>query len=371
VYSKLYFPRKSLSNNDIHISNLSLRIIISALIGFTLFACQAPHDNPLDPQSPIYRAPQPPARIVDLGLDSLDGFLCLLSWSIPARAYEYRLYYGSSDWDGHLINDASLYRGELPGIKTVGKRQTVWITIPPGETHAWVMFSISKDGILSDGSDPVIIEAPERDRVADYTVSAHSLRSSQWGDPLDWLSLITSVTIADSDGVDSVWLQKDTLFIGTLSSQRDGLHWQREFYDFELPDYSLEAIVGHDLALHSRDFAGFETTSESFRINRVINQTPLIESPTWPDTLVEPKPVLSWFPYYAEFPFTYSIQIVHNSLTYIRTIIYLDSLIDSDSTSYQVQDSLTRIPGDLLWTVSVVDEFNNEARSSEAKFNIK
>jgi hypothetical protein len=49
-----------------------MRLLILSLVWW-LDGCNAPRDNPLDPQSSLYHAPEAPARISDLTLAEQDG----------------------------------------------------------------------------------------------------------------------------------------------------------------------------------------------------------------------------------------------------------------------------------------------------------
>lgn len=341
-----------------------------AAILVVLSACQAPHDNPLDPDSPGYIAPAPPDPVEDLSADSISATGCRLSWTAPANAFEYRLYSGAADWTGDELAQADLYDGELPGVKPAGQPQSAWIAIPPAQTRSWVLFSESYEGLTSEGSNVVVIEAPPRDRHAVSAVTARSSHIAWWGLP-DQVSLDVSAAIADSDGVDSVWVVQDTLFIASLLSLGDGLRWSREVMDSALPSGSVESLVGHPLSLYHHDMAGFSCLDTTFTIVRVIEDFPQTYAPAADSLITQDQDlVLEWLSYNAFFNFTYAVEIIHMSESYVPTKVYEDSLISSETYTHEVTAELTTDPSFFLWTVTVVDEFGNRARSREAKFRI-
>ncbi len=345
------------------------------LMGLTLAggwfwsACDAPRDNPLDPQSPLYRVPGAPARITDLTLVEQDGFRARLTWTSPTDAYEYRLYYGSATWNGQSLVGAALYPGDLPGVRLPGVEQSAWIDVPPGQTTNWSMRSISCEGALSEASNLVAVTAPPRDHSAVVIVSAYTRRVALWSEPLDWVSVVVEASVADTDGVDSVWIQLDATIIGKLTSLEDGLNWYGEFPDFDLPGGSVEALVGHPLRLYHLDKAGFCAAGPSFPVIRVFNRVPVVNAPAANDT-VGPLPELTWRVYSADFPFIYILRIVHVNQVYVPTAVLTDTIDDVYAETYAVRDPLTFDPQYFLWTLSVVDEFGDEARSSEAIFRV-
>lgn len=344
---------------------------IPILLMFILGSCQAPRDNPFDPQSPLYRAPEAPLQVTDLRVVSIAGLRCQLAWTSPAGAYEYKLYYGDPDWDGSQPVGANLYRGELPGVKPAGVNQTAWIDLPPGEVHGWGLFSLSLAGLLSGSSEIIVIEAPAKDREANVNVTVRSIRIARWANPLDWVSLNIDAAVADSDGVDTVWIMQDTSFIGGLNSREDGLHWSGEFQYIDLPGGSVEALVGHPMSLYHRDNLGFVSASGPIFLIRVIESAPQTVFPVSGDTVETLEPELEWQPFNSQFKFTYLIKIVHISESYSPTTVYSDSLISPETFRYQVQVPLPAESRYLLWTVSVMDEFSNESRSAESRFNVR
>ena len=343
---------------------------------FVITSCNSPRNNPFDPKSDLYLPPQPPARVMDFHIDSLTDGMANLSWTSPEGAYQYSLYYGSSDWTGSTIDGAEKYRGILPGVLPVGSAQSAWIELPTPGVFSWSMFCLSESGLLSSGSDTITIETGKLDNPAEISASVRTIRISGWDDPFDdWIGLDARAVVIDLDGIDSVSLHTEFQWLGNLTLRNGGLEWGREFADYDLPDASVEALVGHPLTIMSYDLEGFVTKSNPMHLIRIIDLVPTTNAPAQDslDTelpLVAQFPLLEWDPYFAEFSFTYSIQIVHVAESYVHTNLALISEIHSDSTSYRVDEELTTEERYLLWTVAVVDEFGNEARSKEAGFRI-
>ena len=338
-----------------------------------LAGCQAPRDNPWDPASPHYQPPQAPGRIADLAFDSLDGLRCRLVWTAPAGAQRYLLFSALPDWDGADTTGARRYDGELPAPKPSGARQAAWVELPANQTRGWALFSLSAEGLLSAASNIAVVPAPRYDRPAEVSVSAVSIVTAQWSGA-DRLELEIAAAIADSDTVSHVWWTiEDETDTWTLSGQGDGLHWFKRFRESDLPDGSLESLVGHALILHHVDRAGFISSGTPFGLARVIDRTPEWLSPLPDDTLDTPRPRLEWLDFAARYPFTYAIEIWHVPAASPNQpqLLFQREAISADSTALSVDVDLIPAPLFLYWTVAAVDEFGDRSLSLESKFFIR
>jgi len=350
-----------------------LRRFVRLSLGFGLLVwglgCQAPHDNPLDPQSPAYRPPQPPSAVTDLRMDSLSGAMAYLVWSAPQGAFEYRLYSGAPGWNGRSLSEAVEYTGELPGVKPAGQRQSQWIDVPRFVARRWALFSLSETGLMSGTSNLVLIEPQVDDRIGTIEAWANSFHQAEW-EGLDYYELQLNALIDDPDGVDSVWvIIADTMQCKLLLDQ-DELLYNLQIPQSQLPGRSLERLIGYPIWLYYRDRARFLASSQPFYLIRVIYIPPETIYPAYTDTLVPNPPQLIWQPYYADFKFTYAVEIVHVSSNFTYTLWFRREGISADSTSLNVGNALPTYPLFLYWTVSVVDEFDNRAASLQARFQV-
>jgi len=344
--------------------------ISSLILVMMLSACQAPHDNPFDPKSDAYVPESAPERIDDLVLDSLVDLRCRLIWTAPRGAYDYALYSGLPGWDGSDLSGGELYNGELPGVKPTGTQQSAWIDLPPGETRAWVLFSISESGLISEGSNAIVIAVPVRDRPAVMSVGARSIHRASWGS-LPYLALEIEAAINDSDGVDRVWVKRDTFEIGNLQPTGENHIWLGHFPEPTLNGLRIADLVGYPMTLYHLDSARFVSASDQFFLLRVINWTPEVISPDNDVVLDTTQPRLEWEPFGADFNFTYKVEILHVPEGASEgNRIYLAEGISSDSTSHMVGTPLTSEPQYLVWTATAVDEFGDEACSLTARFRI-
>lgn len=347
-------------------------LLISLVIIGLIISCDTPRDNPFDPNSDLYVPSQAPATVSALNADSLTDKMVNLSWISPQRAYEYSLYYGDGDWDGDEVTKAEIYQGELPGVLPAGTMQSIWITLPSEESLSiWSMFSKSESGLLSSGSDTIHIITGKWDNIAEISAKVRTIRIARWGFLFDLISLDVVAEINDPDGIDTVSLFSDSVWLGNLTLRNGGVEWGREFFERDLPGESVEAIIGHDLIIQTYDLNGFVSLSDSISMVRIIDLAPEVANTE--EVIVSPTPLLIWEQYNVEFVFTYSLQIIYRSGSGVLTDYISISGIYPDSTSYQITENL---PVNLsnedyyLWTIAVIDEFGNEARSKQAKFTV-
>ena len=348
---------------------ISIGYPLILLCGLVFISCQAPHDNPFDPESPAYHPAQPPARIIDLSLDSLVGLSCKLTWTSPENAHEYMLFSGLPGWNGRDTTGAEQYQGDMPGVKPIGLSQSIWINLPPGETRAWILYGISEAGLLSEGSNPVVIAAPMRDKVAEITVAAKSIHHASWGS-LPYFALEINATINDSDGVDRVWIKFRDVEIGSLLPV-DDQNWRGHFPESNLNGFRLGEFIGHPFTLHHLDSAHFVGISEPFHLARVIYDVPVTISPDNFELLDTNRPVLEWEFYETDFSYNYKVEIWHvPEETSEGVLVYQFENISSEFNTHPVDQLLPTEPQYLFWTITVIDEFGNEARSLTASFRI-
>jgi len=345
--------------------------LATLLTGLTLWllpGCDAPRDNPFDPLSPYYKPPLPPSAITDLALDSLDGNRARLRWTTPVGAVEYRLLHAVASWDGSDRRTASLYGGELPGIRPAGTVATTWIDLPSGSARAWAIYSISPEGRESPLSNLLVIEPGVVDRGGTLISWANSIYWGSWTPP-EVVELQLTALIEDPDLVDSVWAVIDSTHLGRLWIDQETLAWSLTLTEDQLPGGSLRRLVGHPVVVSYRDNAGFLRHDGPHSVMRVIEPPPEVIGPT-NDDLVSNPPRMTWEPQWRDFDFTYAVEVVHVSSNLIYTLRYRREGISSDSTGHDIPVSLPDSPRYLYWTLAVVDEFGNRSVSREARFRV-
>jgi hypothetical protein len=216
--------------------------------------------------------------------------------------------------------------------------------------------------------DYEIPEIPDTTFTVEVTV--RSINYDSYG-PLAVHALDIEAVIIDSNGVDHVWVRLDTIEIGTLQPKFDSHTWYRRIDEIQLPNNGLGDLIGHPLTLFYVNDNGRVNDGVQFQLYRVLYDVPQTLFPDNDTLLTTNQPELIWEPYDADFSFTYSVNILHIAEGSTEGIlVYSFDEIPMDSTSHKVQNVLTDAPSFLVWTVTVVDEFGNEARSLTANFRI-
>ncbi|NQU06179.1 MAG: hypothetical protein HQ568_08815 [Calditrichaeota bacterium] len=201
-------------------------------------------------------------------------------------------------------------------------------------------------------------------------VSARAINHASYG-PLSVHALDIEATIIDTNGVDHVWVRLDTIEIGTLHTGENTQTWFRRLDETQLPNRGLGDLIGRTLTLYYLNDMGRVSDGVEFQLYRVLYEVPQTIFPDNDTLLTTKQPQLEWISYDADFSFTYSVKILHIVEGSTEGIlVYSYEEIHSDSTTHTVGDSLTNAPDFMVWTVTVVDEFGNEARSLTANFRI-
>lgn len=341
-----------------------VKIVIAGSIASV--SCNAPRDNPRDPLSPYYQPPSPPPPVLDLSVDSLTPTRALFSWSSVDRASRWELYYGEPTWDGITLANGVRYQGEMPGVKPGGERISHWVNLPPRMQRKWVLYSLSPEGLRSPPSNPLLITPPPEDQGGSLTAWVNSLYQASWVPP-DRIEFQAWAIINDPDGVDSVWLTLENNYLSGLKRDQGTSSWTIQMPEENLPGGNLERLLGHPFQIGYRDLAGFVRRSEPLFVVRIIWSVPEIQFPT-NDTLLTNPITLYWEPYYADFEFTFALEVVHVSSSLVYTLWYRREAIPADTTSWRLGVNLPSSPLFYFWTVAVVDEFGNRAVSLPARF---
>ncbi len=142
-----------------------------------------------------------------------------------------------------------------------------------------------------------------------------------------------------------------------------GTH-RREMDDSCFSSDSLRGLIGKECFFMVRDKAHEVVISEPCRVVRIIDKQPATIKPSgW--ERVGQSPELFWESFGESFHFSYAVNVRDVNFE----IVYPKSNIDSDSLSIKVMNKLA--PGEYSWTVSVVDEFENQSESRSATFVVE
>ncbi|MFQ5568667.1 MAG: carboxypeptidase-like regulatory domain-containing protein [Rhodothermales bacterium] len=312
----------------------------------------APHDNPLDPNS-------------DQFIDEGD-----LSGHITDRT--------EAPLDGaevHLLPAPTSGKAERV-TRTNAQGRFELVGIPSGTGY---QLRVHKEGYAVGMLDSLAVEAGLLLAVPVLRLNAlpvltsvtfHTVHISRWWPENDLYFLEVQTEVRDADGlfdIAGVWVEiPDLNFSLPLEPQAAG-RFEKSIESDSLPTVSLQALLGRTLRLNARDQQGDSTRSAPQQLVRVIEETPVAAGPQGLALLETDRPTLTWEPFPPAFAFTYRIDVFRDEVN--RTVL-VETVeeISSDVTSMRLESSLAS--GAYFWTLSVIDEFGNQSRSKEAGFRI-
>ena len=330
----------------------ALTLALSLTLGMGCLG-EAPHDNPLDPNSDDF---------IEATEGDVDG-------RITDRANE-----PLSDAEVRLILTSPTAQIERVA-QTDGQGAFSMTAVPQAAGYRLLA---SKDGYEIGMLEGIDVRAGETTQLSTVRLNAlptiteaafRTIHISRWWPTNDLFFLEVDVQADDADGLfdinDLVFEIPELNFAVPLDPRIAGRFDKRIRAD-SLPTTSLFNLLGRTLRLTVRDREG-AVASSSQQLVRVVEGTPTTVSPPRNAIIDNGLPLLTWDPFPPQFPFTYRIDIFRDES---NVIIPVDQFpgIAMDVISQQVRIPLPT--GSYLWTVTVVDEFGNESRSKEGGFRI-
>lgn len=339
-----------------------LTTALALALGLLAAGClgEAPHENPLDPESDGFR---------DEG--AVEG---RVTGVFPAGG----TLQGRADVPVRFVPVGPAGRPEL-ATRTDAEGYFGLSGLPTGP---WAV--VAEGEGLSRDVDTVTVEAG---RVAETllqveavpVVDVQALRTVhivRWFPTEPVFQLEVEAEAHDPDGrndIASAALVVPDLAGGTLALPLEPVpgapgRFAQVFDADELPG-GVDGLLGRTLHIEVRDESGNAAEGPPVSLVRVIEQSPQTLSPQTGDT-TGPSPTLVWRPAQLPFAFTYRVDVFLIDGAGVPNLLDDEQQtgIDPAVTSYTVQQALA--PGDYFWTVWVVDAFGNRSRSREAGFRV-
>lgn len=174
--------------------------------------------------------------------------------------------------------------------------------------------------------------------------------------------LVIKAQISDRDNdVDSVFVKSEKFGLRkALDYDVDDKSHIATLKLFDLKVNNLEELIGEDFLIVVKDGAEDEIVVGKSGIKRVIQEEIEFESPAG-DQVVSSTPTFIWKRFQPGFPFTFTLEIFT-----FEGLIFQKTGLPAESVSYTIEPPLA--PGEYLWVVWCVDEFQNRSRSKPASF---
>jgi hypothetical protein len=322
-----------------------LRRLLSAAVAVALFGCDAPRHNPLDVNNPDYVYAALQGQILSLSLPRQGLLQTSILWK---NSQVYR----QSDADG-LFSFEALQRidGWLHFQKAGYHNDSLFIKWEISPVH-------SLDVMLNSISrlDSLIFYSSILNRYPDVQV----------------LELTARMKISDPDhDMDSVFLKCPELqYSDHLSFDTVEDFFEQEHIPMSrLGVSSAEMIIGKEFVIEIRDKYRHKNVIERPFIKRIIRDEASLLLPASHDT-VSARPTLRWEPVTPGYPHEYTVEVRTDEVD--PQLVWQRERLPKGSYSVTVDTDLPVIPIDsYIWTVWIIDEFGNRARSKYKSFVVK
>ncbi|NOZ57145.1 MAG: carboxypeptidase regulatory-like domain-containing protein [Calditrichaeota bacterium] len=247
-------------------------------------------------------------------------------------------------------------------------------SVPPGsylllaKKSGYRPDSLNVDVSEDTDPSPILFRLDALPRVENAKLTTTHI--SRWWPPDDLYILTATASIWDPDGpadLVATWLECETWGrIDTLAYQPARRAFAADVLESDLPTKSLVALEGHAFHILGSDRLGARTQSGPLYISRIIDFTPVIESPKG-YTETSAQPWLRWRKADVPFPHTWSVEIIHIEGG-LALPAWSASGLAQDST--RVQPSVPLSSGAYYWVLWIVDEWGNRSRSKEGAFKV-
>jgi hypothetical protein len=325
--------------------------VCGALLACVFLACNAPRDNPLDPDADNYIGPYGLNGTISGTVESLAGLHV----------------------SGALVLTIPGYRGALTGadgsylIEDVEPGDYQVVCAPDGFEPDTLMVSVTPKA--SVGANFRLDALPV---VQSFQVTSQFIH--QTGIPPDFYTIYAKSLVTDPDGVGDV--EQVTFhiedYLDTLMSYNpDSSVGSSFFYSLFLEEHNfpygtVDSIKWKHFSCIVEDTSGNKASSDTLTIIRYFDDYPITISPTGYEVISTPDVQLVWESFNAFFFFTYDVRVYQRVSGTIYSLFWQSSGISSADTSIIVNEDFTN--EFYYWELWVIDEYQNSARSAEAHF---
>jgi hypothetical protein len=319
---------------------MSHRIVIFLLLGFLSFSCEAPRDNPVDPDSDSFAVIEGSVQTFSLPYTPLADVS--VYWS-PSRTIV------KTDVNGKFrIGNATLNNDYLIFQKDGYRLDSIWIDWG-NLNRINVQINLNKLPVLDSSSIYTsVINHTDTDRSFELTIK---------------------LGISDDDkDIDSVFVEnvklniKRSLFYDIINKV-----YQVTLSSDEVSMNDIEDTIGENFTFYVSDIFGKIHNVGHGQVSRIIRTGATVVTPDNNST-VDSLPTLFWKKFEPGYSLTYSVEI-YKSDPLNPQLIHRSTGLKMDSTSLRIRSPLT--PASYYWVVWTMDSFRNSSRSKPASFQVR
>ena len=319
--------------------------IFLSLIVFSLaiFSCDAPRDNPLDPNN------------TENNISTINGI-------VKTHGFPFTpIYNVNVHWEnGNAVVQTNQF-GEY-NIPSVIKK------------NGWLKFKhegYSDDSTFIDWGDSkaktieiLLNSKPKLDSLEFFSVVENRFQSNQKSE------LRVRARVSDFEGVNdivSVFIGNEELdLLKTLTYDHTEDFYESELTLSDLKVSSLNEIIGKDFEILVNDLEEKIFVVGITNIKRIINEEIELIAPLNNETVGE-LIKFNWVRYSPGYNHTFRIEIFTKET--FPTLVYSEGNIPEGSITRTVISGFPN--GNYFWTIWAVDEFHNQSRSKEGSFIIE
>jgi hypothetical protein len=319
----------------------TLIFIFSVILLFA--SCNAPHDNPLDPENPDNALYSIEGTVVTSGAVSNPINNVQVFWSVDK-------VYVPTDNNGYFkIGCKELKTGWLYFNKSGYSSDSVLIN-----------WGTQKKVTLQEK----LIGIPAIDSISIYSSILNKYSSPEY-------QLTFEITITDQDdNIDSVFVQCPALQIRSSIEKLSSQYFTESFSDVDLNLTSFAEIIGKNFDFYAKTGSGKTYYVGSSNVKRIITDEIETIAPKNEDTLATNYPVLNWKRFLEGFNFTYKLEIYTDEPE--PKLLWDKDNVSSDDITITPETSITPTSGNnkFYWDIWCIDEYGNRSRSKPAGFVI-
>lgn len=313
------------------------------LLILLVYSCDAPRENPLDPNSDNYK------------FYSIEGYV--KTQTGPPQPVENAVVSWNNNSKIAYTNAQGFFRIE---------------NVEPVNTY----LRVDKPGFLKDST---LIQWNSRNVNVDYFLNSipELLEFNIYSEYENNYTLTPRTRIFfearvnDREGdLDSLFISNEDLEIKKLLERQTFSRFGANYSQVALGITSLEELIGKEFHLIALDKSGKEYSIGSNNLKRVISQEIEFISPATLVDTVSSNPTLRWRRFQPGFKFEYTIRVFENLTP--PELRWQKTGVSSDSISITVGTNLQKNTNQgYYWVVWCVDEFNNKGSSKPASFRVK
>jgi hypothetical protein len=303
--------------------------------------CDAPRNNPLDPENPNYIAYEISGTVQTLSLPHQ-----------PVQGAE--IYWA---------NNSSLIKTDDAGFFTVHDTDN---------KDGWLF--MTKENYLQDsiyiewGEDKIMqIESYLNAKPVLDSLLIYSIIQNRYPD-IQILNLVIEAAVSDNDNdIDSIFVANNVLnFQSFLRHNASKQIYERTFSMNELGVSTPEAIIGHEIQICVKDKFNHRIFLDSESVKRIIKDEVNLKSPGSHE-VVSSSPLLSWEPLFPGYKVNYTCEIYTDEID--PQLVWQKQNLSQNTAFYTVD--ITLPANEYFWVVWCIDEFNNRSRSKAKSFQVE